>query len=543
MEREMKGGLPSVSNKPDKQFFVFAASVIFLLLIFGSYLRIHDNNHKLFWFDEIYSALWYSGHDLRESFSDLKGREIGVVELQNVQRLDENSNLRSVIESIIRQDPQHTPLYYLVLNLWAKVAGDSIGSLRSLSALVDLLILPLLFWLCLELSGSTRAAWVAVVLVAISPFHIVYSQEARQYTLLMLTVILSGSCLLWTLRAPAIWKWCLFALTLAAGLYTHLLFCFVILSHAVYVFASEIFRRSTENTTSLRNLFGYSTATVGGIALFAPWIWVLAVHFQTAVSHLSWSRIDVGFLHLVGMWAYNYSAVFLDTNHIMKFLDETDLLTYGVFFLRALSLIPAALAVLYLFRHPFQKISLFLLPLIFLPFLGLALPDVIIGGMRSGGGNRYLAPSFIGLEIAMAYWFSLGLVGTRDRQSRMKQGMLALILVMGISSGLIFRNSDTWWHKTIGHFNMTVAEIINREERPLLIARSATSLLSLSHHLDEKVVILFSREDQWDDILERFSDVFILSPSEAQLEQFAISEGLMIEEVFKREELFKISRQ
>jgi len=125
----------------------------------------------------------------------------------------------------------------------------------------------------------------------------------------------------------------------------------------------------------------------------------------------------------------------------------------------------------------------------------------------------------------------------------MLRGMLAFILTMGIVSGMVFRSSDTWWHKTIGHFNMTVAEIINHEERPLLIASSATSLLSLSHILDEKVGILLIPQDEWRNIPDHYSDVFILSPSEIQREQLKSAHGLMIEEVFEREHLYKVSLQ
>lgn len=543
MARELSVNSAGSSNNPDKSSVVFSTTIVILLLIFGSYLRFYDNDNKLFWFDEVYTALWYSGHDLQESIPELTRREIGVIELQNLQRLDEGSDLSSVIEGVMKDDPQHTPLYYVVLRLWTNVAGDSVGSLRSLSAVADLLILPLLFWLCLELSGSTRMAWIAVALVAISPFHIVYSQEARQYTFWMLTVVLASVSLLSTLRSPRPWKWCLYALAVATGLYTHLLFCFVVLSHAVFALALAILEQPGENRQGMKDFFGYSTATVGGIVLFGPWLWIIATHYQTAVDHLSWSSKEVDLLHLAGMWAYNYSAVFLDTNHIMKFLDKPGLLIYGAFFLRALTLIPAVLSVLYLMRHPLRKISLFLLPLIFLPFFGLALPDMIFGGIRSGGGNRYLAPSFLGLEIAMAYWFAIGVIEASDWNRHMIRGTLAFILTMGIVSGVIFRGSDTWWHKSIGHFNVTVAEIINREERPLLIASSATSLLSLSHILDEKVRILLIPKDEWQDIPSHYSDVFILSPSEIQREQLESEHGLMIEQVFNREQLYKVSHQ
>ena len=40
-----------------------------------------------------------------------------------------------------------------------------------------------MYWLCLELFESSVTAWLAVAIIAISPFQIVYAQEARPYSL------------------------------------------------------------------------------------------------------------------------------------------------------------------------------------------------------------------------------------------------------------------------------------------------------------------------------------------------------------------------
>src|SRR5262245_39154059 len=101
--------------------------------------------------------------------------------------------------------------------------------------------------------------------------------------------------------------------------------------------------------------------------------------------------------------------------------------------------------------NPRRKSSLFLLPLILVPFLCLAVPDVIVGGIRSGGGNRYLTPSYLGLEIAVASWLAVGLSESKVLRRFIMQGALIAILAMGIVSGVIVGRADTWWHKTNGH--------------------------------------------------------------------------------------------
>jgi len=523
-----------------KSRHVLAITLVAFTLLFGSYLRFDRNDQKLLWYDEIVTALWYSGHDLRESMPALANREIGVGELRKLLQIDPRSDVRDTIAGIVRDDPQHTPLYYLALRGWAELMGDSIGSLRSFSAVADLLILPVVFWLCLELFGSATVGWIAVVLVAISPFHIVYSQEARPYTLWMLAIVLASAILLWTLRAPKAWKWCLYALAVALGLYTHLLFCMVILSHAVYVFGLAFLRQFREKSPGMREMVSCAAATTCALILFSPWIWVLATHSATAIRRVSWSGQEVGILHLLGMWAYNYSALFLDTNHALKYIGEPGITVYGAFLLRALTLIPAFFAVLHLLREPTRKTSLFLLPLIILPFLGLALPDLIFGGMRSGGGNRYLAASFLGLQIAIAYWLATGLFGAVAWQRNAMRGTLAFMLAMGVLSGIIFHRADTWWHKSIGHFNVDVAQFINRAQRPLLIGRSATGLISISHSLDEKVAILYVPHDDLPAIPAHYSDVFILAPSKKLRDRLQSNQGLMLDEVVPRGKLYKV---
>ena len=86
------------------------------------------------------------------------------------------------------------------------------------------------------------------------------------------------------------------------------------------------------------------------------------------------------------MWAFNYSAVFLDTGQVLKFIENPGWTVYATLVLRGLVLIPAVLATVYLMRRPKERTGLFLLPLILVPFLGLAIPDLneILISDRSG---------------------------------------------------------------------------------------------------------------------------------------------------------------
>src|SRR5579875_609271 len=76
------------------------------------------------------------------------------------------------------------PLYLLVAWPWAHVLGTGPGALRSLSALLGVGLVVLVY-LCGRELVSGAAGLVAAALAAVDPFTIWYSQEAREYSLLL----------------------------------------------------------------------------------------------------------------------------------------------------------------------------------------------------------------------------------------------------------------------------------------------------------------------------------------------------------------------
>lgn len=116
----------------------------------------------------------------------------------------------------------HPPLYYLLLHLWQPWLPDTDTALRLLSVLWGLLLVPGIYRLTHTLFGRRRPALFAALLVAISPFHLIYSQELRMYTQLMFLVT-AGVWAYWQgrQRGGRRW-WVLYALLFLAAVYTHL---------------------------------------------------------------------------------------------------------------------------------------------------------------------------------------------------------------------------------------------------------------------------------------------------------------------------------
>jgi mannosyltransferase len=77
------------------------------------------------------------------------------------------------------------PLFYLLEWPWTRLFGTSAVGMRSLSALVGVVTIPVC-WLAGRELGSRRAGAAAAILAALSPALIWYSEEARAYALLIL---------------------------------------------------------------------------------------------------------------------------------------------------------------------------------------------------------------------------------------------------------------------------------------------------------------------------------------------------------------------
>jgi len=76
----------------------------------------------------------------------------------------------------------HPPLYFLVLHMFVRAAGESDLVLRLPSVLFAVVLVPLLYAMGRRLRGP-RVGMLAALMGAVSPFYLWYAQEARMYTM------------------------------------------------------------------------------------------------------------------------------------------------------------------------------------------------------------------------------------------------------------------------------------------------------------------------------------------------------------------------
>jgi mannosyltransferase len=89
------------------------------------------------------------------------------------------------------------PLYFVVIWFWTKVFGTSEVALRAISTIAGIATVAIAYQCARELV-SRWAGVVAAALVAVNPYLVWYSQEARSY---MLLVALTAAGFLWFIRA------------------------------------------------------------------------------------------------------------------------------------------------------------------------------------------------------------------------------------------------------------------------------------------------------------------------------------------------------
>ncbi|WP_420631472.1 glycosyltransferase family 39 protein [Candidatus Leptofilum sp.] len=157
------------------------------------------------------------------------------------------------------------PFYYWLMRFWSKI-GTEPFILRLFSVYLGTVSVALLYQIGRRLNG-VKLGRLAAFLLAISPFHIWYSQEVRMYALLPALLLLAHLALLRLLQKNSFRLWLLYGLAITAALYTHYFAFFVVLIH--YIFFVLHMRQIRRQTTS----WFMAILVVG--AAFAPWAYLV----------------------------------------------------------------------------------------------------------------------------------------------------------------------------------------------------------------------------------------------------------------------------
>jgi uncharacterized membrane protein len=489
--------------------------LIIILLILGIFFRFTNIDRKVYWMDETFTSLWFSGYSDTEIEREVTGRIVNPEDLQKYQRLNPDRSVFELIEHPPQLDALHPPLYYALTRLWVGWFGDSVATIRTASVLMSLFALPCAYSLGLKLFDSSLTGGLFAALFAVSPFHVLYAQEAREYALWTVTILLSSAALLQALRCNTKLSWGFYTLTIVMGLYTYLLHCLVLFAQGIYVLITERFRCNTKSISCLVSSF------VGSLVLL-PWL----LNIQE-LSSPKWTESEIDILVLLKILALNFIRVFFDID-----FDSSNPLIYLAF---------SAIAVLVCYAIYFSiartppRIWLFILLLIGTTGLFILLQDLLMGGRRSIGA-RYFIPCYLGVQLSVAYLFASQIGAANATTLKQRFWQLALVLLFSVSllSCAVSSQAQTWWNKYYNQDTPPIAEVVNQAPHGLIIANfSLLDILSLSYFLDSKIRIQFLVNSELpQEIPDDFSDLFLLNPSRYLRRKFNQSGGYKLERIY-----------
>ncbi|WP_341525475.1 glycosyltransferase family 39 protein [Nostoc sp. UHCC 0302] len=492
--------------------------LIVFLLVMSILFRFFNLDSKVFWHDETYTSLRISGYTtIKVKQQIFNGRVITKESFAKFQGFNPENTLNDTIMSLATEDSQHPPLYYLIARFWLQIFGNSVTAIRSLSVFISLLVFPCIYWLCQELFNVPLSLpGIAIALMAISPIHLVYAQEAQPYILWLVTILLSSAALLRAMRVESQEKdeltkrqkptdsfnnWSIYAVTLTLSLYTFLWSGFVAVAHGIYVMTTARFKL----TETVRT---YVLASLVSFLAFLPWMAIVFADFFQFLISSDGTKIQLSLTPVIPFLLMQLSRIFIDFD-----LSLENPLSYLILFI---VLILVGYAMYFICQTTNYKVWIFILALVIVPALPLMLPDLISGSIRSNA-EPYLIPSYLGIQLATAYLLATQIYNGNFSRRSIWQIIMALVIICGLVSYKVNSQAETWWNKGVSYSNPQVAQIINQTTSPLFISDAFGdnygNIFSLSYLLKPKVRFILVQDEKIPKIPDGFTDVFLFNPS------------------------------
>lgn len=444
-----------------------------LLMALGFGVRLYGIETQILWHDEVYTRFFVSGHRAAEWKAVLfTGKILDVDEVLAFQNHDSARGVMATLRGLAHDEPQHPPLYYALLRIWIGWFGDGTATLRILSAVFSVIAIPAMYWFCQELFGLRRVSLLASAILTASPLFVRYAQEAREYSLWSMLILLSCAALLRAVRESenrsqveggAFKWWALFSLIAAVALYTSLSTVAVLGALVLFLLIRDKGRLS-RTTRFAAVSFSFS------VVLFLPWAWLIWEHFDSFQASMAWSKQIVVPRHeILTTLALSVSRPFLD------FWDELNHPAAIVCVSAAIIFLAGALSYL---RQSGRDARILLCLLILFPVSILIVPDLIFGGIRSVS-TRYLMPVLLALIATVAFWFA-------GKPSLVRNMAGAALVLVGLFN-CIYNTTRPSWTKGISMSMPEAARIIHQAQRPLVVGNMERhhpgNLIALCHLL------------------------------------------------------------
>ena len=499
-------------------------ALIITTLLLGIAFRFAYIGKKNYWNDEVYTSLRVAGYTYNQVEQALvTDQPIGIEDLQRYQHHPTERGLQDVMHSLLKEDAHIPPLYFVLTRLWTDIWGLTPLQTRMVAVIISLLALPSMYWLSYELFQSSTIAWIATLLIAVSPLHVLYAQEARNYSLLSVAVLISSAALLRALRLSTPLAWLGYAGAVAIALYSHMLSVLVLLGHGLYVGLNYPW-------SQVKRYRGYTLAMLGSLACFLPWL--LA---SDEIEEPGYVTNSISLITLVKRSFFNISANFFDTqifNAVLIFDTKlgNDDIPLGIleptFYVFTVFVFLSIYSLYFLIQNSPKPVHTFVIFLIIANVFPLLLPDLLTNGQRFTI-TRYLIPALLGVHLSVAYTLGVRVVDNKARfgHKRICQIGLALLIFCSVLSCSISMRAETWWIKYSSYHDPQIAQIINKSANAIIVSSDAARMTALSYLLEPEVQIILSFSEAFPDIPDDVENVFLYWPEKHFLHYLEAQSG------------------
>ena len=243
------------------------------VIVLGAILRFWHLDLKPLWLDEVLTALLSLGRLYVDVPLDVV---FPLSTLQELFTLKPDVSCPEIAQAVASQST-HPPLFFCLMHQWLswlEPLTQSLGwKLRALPALIGVCAIASIY--CLNrIVFSPAAGLMGAALMAVSPFGVYLSQEARHYTLpvLLTTLALLGFVqiqqTLYSQKLPQPRIWVMWGIVNSLGCYVHYFFILAFIAQLLTLVGVMLFRRRLPKGSWV----ALGLVVVGVAVSYLPWL-------------------------------------------------------------------------------------------------------------------------------------------------------------------------------------------------------------------------------------------------------------------------------
>ncbi|WP_341527817.1 hypothetical protein WKK05_00180 [Nostoc sp. UHCC 0302] len=263
----------------------------------GTILRCWHLGLKPLWMDEVITAIFSLG----KNYDDLPLNVLFPLNhLHEIFTFQPGVSCNQIAENVATQST-HPPLFFCGMHIWLgwmlPLGEEWVEKLRSLPTLLGVCAIAAIYGVN-RISFSKASGTLAAAIMAVSPFAVYLSQEARHYTMPMLLITLALLGLMQIQRdifeqeseglasrtRLRFWVWLLWAIINIIGLYVHYFFALAFIAE-IFTLLVVIYLLRANIQIKRQILLALIVFTSSVVISFTPWLLVISNHVQRSETN------------------------------------------------------------------------------------------------------------------------------------------------------------------------------------------------------------------------------------------------------------------